>query len=390
MRIYLCRRSALVALRYLRRNGVDVRALPRGPLGSPSPAPYRRWVRKAVRLDCLPSIPEPSDGRPLEMAVPSLDERVRMRGVVSVMHGDGLPHDAFLRVADGVWAASPELVLMEMGPLLTDTALALLGYELCGTFVPKGAYELPPASSVASISSFIGRCRHVRGTRRVRQILRYVRDNAWSPMEAVLALVSMQEVERCGYGLGSVTLNRREPTQRTSRVPDIMFDGTHVGINYDGRGHYDLQRVADAARRMEADPGSSVRELELRRTISDVRAKLVDDARRDRELRREGLLVLPAYYEDLAEEGALDLFMDCVMRAIEEEGSRDLSDLRTLMGQPLIARQRQQHVWSMLGGRPGAEARRRRDAEMTGGYVLDYQIGTRTGAVSALNSSKDE
>lgn len=373
MRIYLCRRSALRVMRHLRGTaGVKVWQLARGPLGTPSPAPYRRWVRGALRLESLPCLPEPSPEQPLEMAVPSPEARVRTRGVRCVTHGTALPGNAFMQVGEGVWVSSPELLFLEMAPVLSETALALLGYELCGTYSRPGVFGLEPATTTGRLHAFLDACNGARGVRRARRVLAYVRDDAWSPMESVLALLSMQGIERAGYGIGSVTLNRREQTQRGSRVPDIMFDGTRVGINYDGMGHFDLQKVADAARRMEQDPGSAAREEELRQTMQATRAKLVDDARRNRELRREGLVVFPAYYEDLAQEGALDLFMDCVMSAIEQEGARDFSEQRRKLRQKLIAKQRQQHVWAMLGGKPAAEAKRRYQAEKAGMHVEEF------------------
>ena len=86
--------------------------------------------------------------------------------------------------------------------------------------------------------------------------------------------------------MGSVTLNPRldqspalvELGTRQSRVPDMLFDGTDVGFNYDGRGHLDLDAIVRAAR-----DGDDVWR-DLSGVVEGVRHKSIDDLRRDREL----------------------------------------------------------------------------------------------------------
>lgn len=47
--------------------------------------------------------------------------------------------------------------------------------------------------------------------------------------------MSLLPVEEAGYGLGNLVLNQRIGYgDGGSRVPDILFAGTHVGLNYDG------------------------------------------------------------------------------------------------------------------------------------------------------------
>ena len=74
-------------------------------------------------------------------------------------------------------------------------------------------------------------------------------------MEAIVALMARLPAHELGYELGRIRLNvRRGATPelvalgaRESRVPDIEVCGTHVGFNYDGGDHLDLDSIARAA-----------------------------------------------------------------------------------------------------------------------------------------------
>ena len=106
-----------------------------------------------------------------------------------------------------------------------------------------------------------------------------------------------------GYGLGDVALNRRQLTApelvslgcKDSRVPDIELVGTHVGFNYDGHAHFAVGETADG-QQAGTDAAS-------------VRAKYLDDLRRNRELAAMGRVVLPVTSEDLFQQGGLDAVM---------------------------------------------------------------------------------
>ena len=85
-------------------------------------------------------------------------------------------------------------------------------------------------------------------------------DNAWSPMEAIVAALAALPPEHFGYGLGPVVLNDRVDTldgaSRASRLPDMTLGGTTTGLNYDGENHLDLSTVVDTAVQMTLNPGN--------------------------------------------------------------------------------------------------------------------------------------
>ena len=75
-------------------------------------------------------------------------------------------------------------------------------------------------------------------------------------MEAVIALLALLPPNEQGYGLGQISLNvRHEASEdlvllgaRASRVPDIEIVGSHVGFNYDGSQHLNLEAILESAR----------------------------------------------------------------------------------------------------------------------------------------------
>lgn len=166
-----------------------------------------------------------------------------------------------------------------------------------------------------------------------------------------------------GYGLGPLVHNKRFAKSsafvgaRASRIPDILFAGTHVGFNYDSSDHLPIDTVAHAGLNLGMNPGSRARERELDRATRDVRHKFVDDRRRDRELMAAGLQVISVTSEDLYEPGGMDALARWAMGRIEAEGARNLLTQREALASQDLARTRRLLLWSLLPGRRGDMAR---------------------------------
>lgn len=173
-------------------------------------------------------------------------------------------------------------------------------------------------------------------------------------MEAPLVAFAGDGPDGLGFGIGKVIVNRREGARdpslasKESRVPDIMFADTPVGINYDGGGHYDIDRVARAALAAAGEVGRADIWKELEAVKREVRAKYADDRRRERDLWADGLTVFTATKEDLYEEGALDLLMAQVIEAIHRTTGRDMGRQREALLDPETARRRQELLRSAL------------------------------------------
>lgn len=375
VRITVNKLSALRVLRSMRalgqpgRQGAGRRGqgagplagLPRHDLAAPDPSPRKRWTAGMLPLGELALDERPSSRSKLDVAVPSPEARFQGTFASSTVYSEGLPPGSFVQVSDSVSIPCPELLFVEAARVMQPAALVLLGYELCGTYArdprdPRSgpvAFGVEPATSVGRIRDFIGACSGVRGMSAAARALRHVRDGAWSPMEALVAALAVMPPEELGYGVGDVRLNARrdngrqlvEPERKGSRVPDIEFGGTPVGLNYDGHGHLDPGSVAEAAQQDGGDASAQ---------IESVRSRYVDDLRRNRELAATGLVVLPVTAEDLYEKGALDALMLEVADVMEATGGKDVSSVRLACTARQLADTRQKLLWSLLPWAPGA------------------------------------
>ncbi len=352
MRIALTGITALRAWRTIRSGkALDAQPGARVDLPLPDPTPAKRWTAKCFDLAFLgieTNVLDPT--RPLHVATPDAKKRIRTAGIECTTYAN-LPGNAFVDVGRGVCIACPELVFIEMGAVTRPEVQLLLGYELCGGFSrdpdsPRDgevAYGISPVTTPEKIAAFLAGCRYVPGTESARRMLPHLRANAWSPTEAIVAALAVMDYDDYGYEVGDVVLNQRIRTgEQATRVPDILFAGTHVGLNYDGGVHFGLQDVVAAAG-TEQEAAA----------VAQARARIVNDKRRSRELLAAGYTVLPVTSEDLYEAGGLDAVMEQVMTLIERECGRDYSKTRSFLSYPSAAKRRQRLIWSLLPGKRG-------------------------------------
>lgn len=371
MLLTLEKTSALRATRHLRtERGISPSSLPRTDVLGPDPSPRKRWTPSAIDLSPVGRIAF-DEQHPLHVAVSDQERRPKLRGVETSVRGGSVPSDAYVNVGGGVAISSPELLFAELGEMMSPEVLLLTGLELCGSFSrdplnPRDGnirYELPRATSADAIRSFLADCAYIREISAARFVAPYLVDNAWSPMEAIVAVMASLPHELMGYGLGPLVLNPRKTldgadlslAEKATRVPDIVFGDTGVGINYDGGAHWDVMAVAEAAGRAAQNPDDEEARRELGEVLRSVRRKYADDRRRDRDLWLQGMTVFSATSFDLYDEGALDRLMGQVMRAIERKTGQSMQDQLDFLERPWFKKRRQRMLWSLLPGQRGRE-----------------------------------
>lgn len=364
MQLTLCSSAALRQLRALRCSSSRDCTLRRCDLRNPDPSPRTRWTWGLLRdLSVLAPL---DSGEIRSVAVSKQECRLRMRGVSNRAFSCDVPAGAFVDLGEGIAISSPELLFVELSQELPLPNRLMLGLELCGGFslAPDGAeggataMGVAPVTSVARLSAFVDACEGLRGRKRARRALRLIADNAWSPMEALVAAMLALPLEEGGYGLGRCLLNERhetpEPLKATtacaSRVPDIMIPDTGVGFNYDGYGHLDLASIVEATERLCADPGSGAADRQLRTRVQAVREKAVDDMRRNRELAAQGLTVFPVVKEDVYSEGGLDAVVAQAVAALEAHTGKRLVAQREALASHFAMKKRQELIWSLAPG----------------------------------------
>ncbi len=337
MRIALNGLSALRAWRAIRSGKAPKATVgARVNLPAPDPSPAQRWTPRAFDLGFLGLETPSGEKGPLAVAVPEARLRIRTAGVACTTYTK-LPEGAFVEVGGGVALACPELVYLEMGAKMDPMVQLLLGCELCGTYGrdpddPRNGevtFGLEPLTTPERIADFSRGCGKIHSAAQSRDVLPRVIVNAWSPMEALAACLLTLDNGWLGYDLGPVALNPRVSTaDDATRVPDILFDGTHLGINYDGSQH-----------------------------LED-RDRLVDDKRRTRELLAAGYTVLPMTSEDLSREGAFDALVLQLMDFLEREEGRNLARQRAFLAKRRVQRDRQKLIWSLMPGERGKQLSR--------------------------------
>jgi hypothetical protein len=233
---------------------------------------------------------------------------------------------------------------------------------------------LPPLTSVERISRFLDDARGIRGVGCARSSLAKLNDNAWSPIESIVAAFLRAGIDDMGYGFGKLELNVRVkntaklPGSKQSRVPDILVGGTKVGLNYDGFAHLDLESVARAAMAVGMNPGALHTERELKEAVAAVRAKVLDDAYRNRELAAGGYAVFPMFKEDLYQPGGLDALVNRLVDVLEQQGGIDLWAPKRALASKALSADRYRLLRSLLPGTYEPEAE-------LGRYIAGCQVG---------------
>lgn len=164
-------------------------------------------------------------------------------------------------------------------------------------------------------------------------------------------------IDSLGYDMGKLALNPRTPLEielpgaKESRVPDIVIEGTPIGINYDGLVHLNLKPVVDAAMETGAHPELAQTQIALNQATNRTRAKALDDIRRNRELAADGLIVIPVTKEDLYVPGGFDQIVALLISLLEHHGKRDMSWQKRILSMRVLSEERHRMILSLLPGK---------------------------------------
>gem|GEM_PF-2088828 len=259
--------------------------------------------------------------------MPEQNARIRSNAARNTIYTHGLPANHVIEVADGVQISCPELLFIELGTIMSSVVQLLVGLELCGRFSRCGAeprngpvtFGVKRVTTAKKIRAYLANANDVAGLEQSRRIAEWLMDEAWSPQESVVDALARMPLHELGYELGELRLNPRVMAggdaellvAKRSRVPDTLVVGTSVGFNYHGRPHFGEDFDEDAEPNFQQNGVTA---------IGPLRAAIVADKHRDRDLLVQGLSVLPVTKEDLLERGGLDCVMLQAMSIIERLG----------------------------------------------------------------------
>ena len=322
MSITLSHSSALAVLRMLRAKGLNVWEMEHIAIAKPSTWVNRRWTKREFEPSHW-AWPQPTRDKHLHVLVPKGARYIRMSNVETHTLWTGDASKSALWVDTHASIVCPELLFLQMAEVYPLPSLVMLGYELCGNFSRDATspidgvatIEIPTATSVKQLMEFLAAYDGTRGVAKARKALAYVCDFALSPMEALLATMYALPPKEAGYGMGPVTLNDRvrvgssdDSSAQRSRYPDLSFSFAPVGLNYDGEYHLDLAGLVREARKAATAEGDErvAAEAALWAKMEAVRAQVVDDNMRNRQLAASGRVVFPVTKEDVYGWGNMD------------------------------------------------------------------------------------
>lgn len=185
--------------------------------------------------------------RPLEVTVSRKGPR-GPRGLVKVhVSRVPLPERSAIKLADGLYCASPEHVVVQMAPQLTHLELVFLLGDLMGTYaiapdLEDGMYERQrPLTDRASIAAHLMALGPMPGTAQVRAALAVACERSASPYETRLSMRLGLKPALGGYNLNVLSMNAPIEVARIGRAlapgvrkPDVLLGATSPGAPFDG------------------------------------------------------------------------------------------------------------------------------------------------------------
>lgn len=235
MSIFLCAQSAVAAYRSL----AVLSRLRRGlhAMTTPSVPSSAQAIELAQRLQ----IP-----LPLHVLVDRVGARRNNKAVVCKVSSTMAGVRAFLEIAPGVFACSPEALFLQLAAGSDFENLLMLGMELVGGFAPnkaarKGLLMREPLTTPEALRDHIEASPSGFGCDRARDAARYLLPDARSPKEAEIALMLALPRRRGGRGVEGLVLNRRVDlppegrviAERSHLVCDIFCETARLELGYD-------------------------------------------------------------------------------------------------------------------------------------------------------------
>ena len=215
---------------------------------------------------------------PIDILVPSHKRTFKSDLVTCHLCTHDVPPGGFRRLTDHIYISSPELTFVQLGTLLTDTQLALVGMMFCGTYAiaPNQGRELierQPLATLESLQAMVDSCKGVRGVNVARKALKMCVEGSRSPRESLIFLLSCCKSSMGSYELARPSINRQIELKPTGAAivgtrnlaPDLCWYNKNTLAEYDNwDNHNSPRKLADDDLRMEAFRQSGWNAITLR------------------------------------------------------------------------------------------------------------------------------
>lgn len=179
--------------------------------------------------------------------------RLRRKGIRFHVWSSKVPPNSFIQADSDTFVSSPEFCFLQMAGSLTMPKLIQLGYELCGCYImdpksPRGFERTRrPMTTPLRIHLFLQEARGCYGYAKAMRALRWVIENAWSPMEADTTILLTLPARMGGYQLPFPLLNAIvrtdgecfEGSWGDQYRLDCLWGGTRTALEFNGEDHLD-------------------------------------------------------------------------------------------------------------------------------------------------------
>lgn len=127
-----------------------------------------------------------------------------------------LPPNSFIRIADFLYIARPELCFLQAANELPLHEAVMLANDLCAMYVidpyePFGMRSREIITTTESIASYLEKAGGLRGINKAKRAIAYSLNRSNSPKETELAVIAMLPLSCGGYGLLKPELNMFVP-----------------------------------------------------------------------------------------------------------------------------------------------------------------------------------
>lgn len=226
-------------------------------------------VKNATTIHSLGLLQSKFMGRlptPLDILVPTHGRTFKSDLVTCHLCTHDVPVGGFRRLTDHIYIASPELTFVQMGTLLTDVQLALIGMMLCGEYAiapnqSRSLIDRRPLTTLENLRAMVDACNGIRGVTVARRALNMCMEGSRSPRESLLFLLLCHNRSMGSYELARPDINRSIDLSPAGAsivgvsqlAPDLCWFDRRTLMEYDSwDNHNTARKLADDDLRMEA------------------------------------------------------------------------------------------------------------------------------------------
>ena len=176
------------------------------------------------------------------------------------------PVNSFIKICDGLYIPSPELLFYQLSHILDYPILMLAGIEICGAYsLCPDANEFNKANIITSpktIQSYLNNLAKlnskVPNIRKSLNAAKHLCENSFSPQESRLYIMLSSPRNLGGYGIRNLKFNIRVALSKKAQkicnqeyiFPDLSNPKKKIAIEYDSETFHDnsMQNIKDKLR----------------------------------------------------------------------------------------------------------------------------------------------